>query len=188
VLQAAAALAIEPPEFAAEQLIQADGSDLQVDAYSVPEVADWDADGLADLIVGEKFSTSLGKVRIYLNTGTAAAPVYATSFYAQAEGAELTVPASGCLGVFPQVTDFDYDGRKDLLLGLADGRVQVRINQNTDAAPLFGPESYVQAGLPGSGQRQLRCPGNPGGGRLQQRRTARPGTGGYGWQGPRAAG
>ena len=47
--RAAAALAIEPPKFAAEQLIQANGSDLRVVNYSVPEVADGDAD-LADLL------------------------------------------------------------------------------------------------------------------------------------------
>ncbi|NQU25423.1 MAG: M4 family metallopeptidase [Candidatus Nealsonbacteria bacterium] len=141
---------IEPPEFLSEQLVQADGSNLQVDAYSVPEIADWDADGLTDLIVGEKTAAGEGKVRVYLNTGTAAAPVYVAPQYVRAEDADLTVPAAGCLGVFPQVVDFDYDGRKDLLLGLADGRVQVRINQNTDTDPQFGPAAYLQVGTPGS--------------------------------------
>ena len=36
--------------------------------------------------------------------------------------------------------DFNDDGRKDLLLGLSDGRAQVRLNVGTDAAPAFaGP-------------------------------------------------
>ena len=150
MLQAAAALAIELPEFTAEQFIQADGSDLRVDAYSVPEVADWNADGLADLIVGEQFSGSQGKVRVYLNTSTNADPVYAAGFCVQAEGADLTVPASGCLGAFPQMMDFNHDGLNDLLIGLADGQVQVRLNTHTNADPQFGPAGYVQVGLPGS--------------------------------------
>jgi len=59
------------------------------------------------------------------------------------------VPAEGCLGVFPRVTDWDGDGRKDLLLGLADGRLRVYLNVQTDAEPAFSAGPYVQVGRPG---------------------------------------
>jgi len=46
VPQDAAVLALSPPAFQAEQIIQAAGADLRVDLYSVPELADWDNDAL----------------------------------------------------------------------------------------------------------------------------------------------
>ena len=36
-----------------EELVQAGGADISVLGYSVPSLADWDNDGLNDLIVGE---------------------------------------------------------------------------------------------------------------------------------------
>jgi RHS repeat-associated protein len=138
------------PVFDGAQNLQAGGSNIQVNAYSVPTMADWNSDGLTDLIVGEKTSDELGKVRIYLNQGTNTAPLYNAYSYAQASAGELTVPSSGCLGIFPRVTDWDGDGRKDLIVGLADGRVRFWPNVNTDADPQFGTSSYVQAGDPGA--------------------------------------
>ena len=49
---------------------------------------------------------------------------------------------------------WDNDGRKDLLIGRYDGRVQIYLNVNTDAAPAFGTGSYLQFGPPGA--RRLR--------------------------------
>ncbi len=82
-----------------EELIQAKGSDIQVPGYSVPCLADWNNDGLADLIIGEGGSTA-GKVRIYLNVGTSTDPEFADYFYAQSNGADLTVSASGAWVAF----------------------------------------------------------------------------------------
>ena len=49
----------------------------------MPSLADWNNDGLADLIVGEKTAAGTGKVRAYLNSGTNAAPVYGSYVFAQ---------------------------------------------------------------------------------------------------------
>ena len=49
------------PTFAAATLVQAAGADLKVDSYSVPALADWNHDGVTDLIVGEK--TTAGRAR-----------------------------------------------------------------------------------------------------------------------------
>ncbi|MFO7908071.1 MAG: FG-GAP-like repeat-containing protein, partial [Pirellulaceae bacterium] len=136
-------------EFDPEQVVQAGGSDLQVDSYSVPTMADWNSDGLDDLIVGEKTATGDGKVRVYLNTGTAAAPAFDTFFYAQSGGADLSVTVEGCLGVFPRFFDWDGDQRADLILGLADGKVQLWPNVGTATAPQFGSPTYLQVGEPG---------------------------------------
>jgi hypothetical protein len=99
--------------------------------------------------VGEK-TPSGGKVRVYLNTGTASASVFNSFFYAQSEAADLVVPASGCLGAFPRLCDLDGDGKNDLLVGLADGSVLLFPNIGTNAAPTFGPGQVLQAGPAGA--------------------------------------
>lgn len=135
--------------FAASTNVEAGEADLRVATYSVPTLADWNSDGLPDLVVGEKTGGGEGRVRVYLNTGTIAAATYDAFFYVQSEGADYAVSAAGCLGAFPRVFDWDGDGRKDLLVGAADGRIQLLLNTNTNADPEFGPSSYLQVG--GSG-------------------------------------
>lgn len=132
-----------------EELLQADGFDIQVPGYSVPSLADWNNDGLMDLIVGEGNYANPGKVRIYLNVGTESQPQFFDYSYAQCAGADLTVPASGCLGCFPRVVYWDMDARKDLLIGLADGTVAIFGNMGTDDNPAFIPGVRVQVTSPG---------------------------------------
>lgn len=126
------------------------GFDIQVDAYSAPAVTDWNGNGLTDLIVGEKTAAGQGKVRIYLNQGTNAVPVFETFTYAQTATGDLAVAASGCLGVSPRVFDWDGDGRQDLILGLSDGRVQLWTNAGTASQPIFTQPEYLTVGLPGA--------------------------------------
>lgn len=133
-----------------QELVQAKGSDIQVPGYSVPCLADWNNDGLADLIIGEGGSGSSGKVRIYLNGGTSAYPQFTDHFYAQSKGADLTVPAPGCLGCFPRVVDWNADGRKDLLVGLGDGTVKIFLNTGTDENPTFDSGTNILVNVPGA--------------------------------------
>lgn len=82
--------------------VQDAGVDLLVQGYSVPTCADWDSDGLQDLIVGEGGGgIVVGSVRIYRNVGTAESPAFSGFVYAVSDGQPLTCPASGCQGVFP---------------------------------------------------------------------------------------
>lgn len=77
------------PEFSSPFFVQANGTDLVVDG-SVPDpyVADWDGDGVKDLIVGQ---FSQGKIRLYLNSGTNASPVFTTYSFLQADGSDITM-------------------------------------------------------------------------------------------------
>jgi hypothetical protein len=125
--------------------VQAGGSDIVVPGYSVPSAADWNNDRLDDLIVGEGGGTSPGKVRVYLNVGAAGQPRFSRFFYAQANGQDLTCPAEGCMGCFPRVADWDGDNRKDLIVGLADGRVMVFLNTGEDRDPSFDGGQYLTA-------------------------------------------
>lgn len=92
----------------------------------------------------------IGKVRVYLNTGTQNAPEFDDYFYAQSLGSDLTSPASGCMGLFPRVVYWDADGRKDLLVGRADGMVRIYMNIGTDEDPHFDGGTFLQVGEPGS--------------------------------------
>jgi hypothetical protein len=133
VVPVAAALDLAPAE-----IVAAGGTDLVVAGYSVPVFVDWNADTLADLVVGEGGGTSAtGKVRVYLNAGAPGAPVFGDFAYVQAAGVDLAWPASGCLGIYPSVVQWNDDGRKDLIVGLTDGRVRLYLNTGTDEAPAF---------------------------------------------------
>jgi len=134
-----------------EELVQANGTNVFVSGYSVPSFVFWNGDDLKDLVVGEGGGSSPeGKVRVYLNVGTQFEPHFASYFYAQSQGSDLVVPASGCLGIFPRVVEANGDGRKDLLVGLADGSVKLYLNVNTDEDPRFDGGTFLQVGPPGS--------------------------------------
>ena len=133
-----------------EQIVQAGGAPLTVSGYAVPSFVDWNNDGLNDLVVGEGGGGFNGKVRVYLNMGSVGSPSFSTYSYAQANGSDLTVPSSGCLGAFARTTYWDGDGRKDLLIGQADGAVRLFTNVGTENVPTFDGGAFLQVGQPGS--------------------------------------
>ncbi len=133
-----------------EELVQADGNDIQVPGYSVPSFVDWNNDKLNDLVIGEGGGYGDAKVRVYLNAGTESEPKFSYYFYAQSNGSDLTCPASGCMGCFPRVDYWDADECKDLLVGQADGTVKIFLNIGTDESPTFDGGTLLQVGKPGS--------------------------------------
>lgn len=133
-----------------EEIVLADGTDIQVPGYSVPSLVDWNNDDLKDLVIGEGGGFGDARVRIYLNVGTEADPQFSDHFYAQSNGAELVCPASGCLGCFPRVVYWDADDRKDLLIGQADGIVKIFHNIGTEENPTFDAGQNIMVGAPGT--------------------------------------
>ena len=127
-----------------EQMVQAGGVEIVVPGYSVPSFVDWNNDGWKDLIVGEGSGSITPRVRLYLNEATEGEPVFSSFSYVQAHGVDLTVPGGGCLGLFPRVVDWNGDNRKDMLVGRADGMVDVFLNSGTDAVPVFTDPTRVQ--------------------------------------------
>jgi hypothetical protein len=106
--------------FGVKRPVQDATSDIKVDSDAGPEVADWDGDGLWDLLVG----AGDGSVRFYRNVGTSSQPTFAAGVKL-IEGIdwEESVLATGAA---PQrsgmrskcsVTDWNRDGRLDLLVG-----------------------------------------------------------------------
>ncbi|MHC4421974.1 MAG: dockerin type I domain-containing protein [Planctomycetota bacterium] len=154
-LQILTAIALSTPAGALnlgyEELVKTtDGMDIVVPGYSVPSFVHWDGDGLEDLVIGEGGGSGDAKIRIYLNSGTPSDPRFSSFFYAQSAGVDLVVPAGGCMGLFPRVVYWDADGRKDLLIGLSDGRVKIYLNTGSDDVPTFDEGTYLLVGEPGS--------------------------------------
>ena len=98
--------------FATEsELLHAGAEPMEVAGHAMPVVADWDADGLFDLISG----TRQGSVVWFRNLGERGKPRFATSetlFERTDESVEV-------VGERTQVTvgDYDADGDLDLLIG-----------------------------------------------------------------------
>lgn len=137
-------------DLGSEELVEAGGVDIQVPGYSVPSYADWNSDGLMDLIVGEGSGGYTAKVRVYLNTGTEAEPQFSDFIYVQSNGADLVCTGSGCMGCFPRVVYWDDDDRKDLLVGLSIGNIRLFFNIGTDEEPIFDGGTLLQVGPAGS--------------------------------------
>jgi hypothetical protein len=118
----------DTPRFSLAGYLRAAGVDIQVSGPAAPIVVDWNYDGKKDLLVGD----GAGRVTLFLNTGTDAAPVLAA-------GTTLALPDVGVVraNARPFVTDLNQDGKKDLLVGDANGRTYVFLNTGTDAAPAF---------------------------------------------------
>jgi hypothetical protein len=79
-------------------------------------VADWNGDGLLDLIVGD----IQGHVSVYLNEGTKTQYAFGKPVKLTAGGKEIRVE-HGDAG--PCVADWDGDGKPDLIVGCGDGSV-----------------------------------------------------------------
>lgn len=89
---AVAALAAGPPnELSAPFRVEAEGKPIDVEiGHAAPLMADFDGDKIPDLLVGQFGG---GKLRIYRNTGTAAAPKFNAFALFSAGGTEGKVPS-----------------------------------------------------------------------------------------------
>lgn len=101
-------------------------------ARTVFVVGDFDGDGVNDLVLGDTF----GDVYYTRNTGSGADPVFA----------ERTKLGSLNLRCLVDATDWDGDGRLDVLAGSANGRVRIFLNTGSRGAASFA--EGVDPGLP----------------------------------------
>ena len=115
------------PKFTEEQryyLCYGDGRE-----QLVPTVADWNGDGLPDVLVGDR----KGTVSVHLNHAK------------WKPGEELPLATMVTFGtadsiggpVAPCAADFNGDGLFDILIGKASGRIAVAINKGTPTEPKF---------------------------------------------------
>jgi hypothetical protein len=96
------------------------------------DVADWDGDGLADLVTGS-FG---GKLEWYRNEGKADTPTFGAG--------KPFFDLSLAYNSHPRIVDFNQDDRLDLLLGVNWGTVSLYLNIETARKPSLSASRLMQ--------------------------------------------
>ncbi|WP_429884309.1 FG-GAP-like repeat-containing protein [Geoalkalibacter halelectricus] len=105
--------------------------DLPLIPGAAPFVVDWNNNDLPDLLVGG----ADGSVVLFVNQGLEGALRFDQGTYLVAATGPVDV---GGMAV-PFVADLNGNGKKDLLVGGAEGQVFAFFNQGSDAQPQLGP-------------------------------------------------
>ena len=99
---------------------------------------DMDGDGDMDALIGELY----GDLYYFQNTGTAAAPAFATPV-----ANPFSITATGSYAAKPAIADMDGDGDLDILIGTLYGDVLYYQNTGTASSPQFGASQVNPFGI-----------------------------------------
>lgn len=102
---------------------------------SSPQVVDWNSDGQRDLVSGDRE----GYFNFFLQDG-----IGLVAYYRMRALFGDTIDVGG--NSQPVVTDWDRDGKKDLLLGSEEGYIRFYRNAASDTIPGFLNYTYIQSG------------------------------------------
>ena len=78
------------PRFTGPELINDNGTPIDVGYYGAPTMYDWNNDGAKDLVLGQFDS---GRVRLYLNQGPDTAPAFNGYTFFQSGGGDIVLPS-----------------------------------------------------------------------------------------------
>jgi hypothetical protein len=124
-----------------------------MDSYLGVAVADFDGDGLLDVLSGRFWERSLSGAeprvfgRLFRNAGTRTAPAFESrGAGGGAPYVEAVLPVDALRQNGVRAVDWDEDGRPDLLAGDSDGYVRFFRNLGPPKRPVFAPPANLQAG------------------------------------------
>ena len=126
------------PAIHSQRVLATAGGRIALEGNAAPFLVDFDNDGYTDLLVGD----ASGALTLFPGRRGDAedGPVFG-------RGISLNVKLTP--NAVPFVADWNNDGRKDLLVGGADGTVCLYLNVGTEATPSFDDGAYLQvAGTP----------------------------------------
>ncbi len=123
------------PDLRDQGHVQAGGSDIHVSSLAIPVIHDWDEDGRKDLVLGNNDPN----IRLYLNVGTNAAPVF------NSYSLIPTTPEISQIKNAPDIGDLNGDGLKDLAFGWWQGTVVYYPNSGTNSNPVFNGAHLLTA-------------------------------------------
>ena len=128
------------PTFNGYSFLQVGGATYDCGLSAKPDIVDWNNDGRKDVVCGDDD----GNVHLLLNTGTDANPAFATSVLIQSTPSRANLDVG--TRASPVVVDWDYDGKKDLIVGETYGNLFYFKNVGTDANPAFAGSQTMEAG------------------------------------------
>lgn len=127
-----------------------------------PCVADWNGDGVPDLVIGGGY----GWPRVVINAGSSARPAWAESRRILADGEPIRILRDEILFSdhwhnmgypYPVFIDWDGDGLKDLMLPNETNRILWCRNTGTETVPAFGPLRFLEVeGYPDSAEARAK--------------------------------
>ncbi len=134
----------EDPVFGAPVPVVCEGGDLFAGSLAVPNVVDWNGDGVLDLVVGN----SEGRLLFFRNRGTNGAPDFDYPEEICSAGEPICFrpgykivqgPMEAAWGYMcPTVFDWNGDGLPDVVFSGSDARFRVMLNRGTAAEPDLG--------------------------------------------------
>jgi hypothetical protein len=104
--------------------------------YSKLDIADYNADGLVDILIGHT-SPAGHDVVVYTNTGTKTEPVFG-------KPEPVTFPKPKMSRPSPFLIDWDEDGTNDLLFGTDRGAIYFFKNRGTNKKPTYDPGQKIE--------------------------------------------
>jgi hypothetical protein len=135
----------EKPKLAKGRRVEADGKAITsgshrlAEVYSKLHMADWDGDGLKDLLIGYN-----NTIVMYKNAGTPSAPRFKSP--TKISTPERNFPTRPS----PYVVDWDGDGSKDLLVGTERSSVHFYRNTGTNTKPQLARGKVLDLKVPKS--------------------------------------
>lgn len=119
----------------------------QIGIYSKIHWADWNGDGLKDLLVGQDPPSGGSNLVVYLNQGTPQEPKLG-------KPQEVKLPAHQMSRPSPFLVDLDQDGKLDMVCGNDSNKIHFFRNTGTNAQPSYA--QFTLLNLEGF-QKNYRC-------------------------------